>query len=368
MKIVYDSQIFCAQKYGGVSRYFCEIAPRISKLNKVSVDIVAPMYICKYLERISGDLISGFKAPVHGKLHRVQRALGIVAGDLMLRTRNIDILHETYYSPYKLGPSSVKRVLTIYDMIHEKFQSGFHVSDRTSQYKANAAKRADHVICISESTRRDVVEILKVPSEKTSVVHLGFDLMLEPGTAESNPYVEERLPYLLYVGQRGGYKNFMRLIDAMGSSKIIREQFNLVCFGGGDFTATERLAMDTKNFRTSQVSQISGSDGLLSTLYKQASMLIYPSLYEGFGIPPLEAMAHGCPVVCSDTSSMPEVVGNAAVYFDPNSVESLIAALESLASSDSLRRELTEKGRARLPFFSWDQCATSTHLIYQKLL
>jgi glycosyltransferase involved in cell wall biosynthesis len=253
-------------------------------------------------------------------------------------------------------------------MIHEKFQSGFHVSDRTSQYKANAAKRADHVICISESTRQDVVEILKVPSEKTSVVHLGFDLMLEPGAAVSNPYVEERLPYLLYVGQRGGYKNFMRLLDAMGSSNIIREQFNLVCFGGGDFTATERLAMDTKNFRTGQVSQISGSDGLLSTLYKEASMLIYPSLYEGFGIPPLEAMAHGCPVICSDTSSMPEVVGNAAVYFDPNSVESLIAALESLAFSKSLRGELVEKGRARLPFFSWDQCARSTHSIYQKLL
>jgi glycosyltransferase involved in cell wall biosynthesis len=119
---------------------------------------------------------------------------------------------------------------------------------------------------------------------------------------------------------------------------------------------------------SSQVMQFGGSDQMLAGLYEHASAFIYPSLYEGFGIPPLEAMSYGCPVVCSKTSSIPEVVGDAGEYFDPADIESMRVAIERVVTSDSHRKLLIAKGRARLKYFSWDRCAAETLDLYMKLV
>jgi glycosyltransferase involved in cell wall biosynthesis len=367
MKIAYDSQIFCSQSYGGISRYFCEIAMRIAREPGVQVSIAAPMYTNAYLTNMPANIVSGFRAPAANHFHAVRRRFGMAFGDLMLRAMAPDIVHETYYYKYGLGPRCARRVLTIYDMIHEKFASSFLHTDKTAQYKALAAERADHVICISESTRRDAFEILGLSPSKTSVIYLGFDLMKGTNGRVKGMVAPISEPFLLYVGNRGGYKNFLRLLEAYGTSAQLKARYKLICFGGGAFKADELKTMQTLGLDSDRVRQLAGDDQLLAKFYECAGAFIFPSLYEGFGIPPLEAMSHDCPVVCSNTSSIPEVVGDAGEYFDPGDVEAIRLAIERVVMSDSHRKLLIAKGRARLKCFSWDQCAAETLDIYRKL-
>ena len=370
MKIAYDQQIFRLQTYGGVSRYFCEIASRIARSPSVQVSITAPMHINAYLDQVPAGVLSGFRAP---RIERYQsdalrlafKAAGIALSEIMLRSKSPDILHETYFSARRPGPGRARRVLTLYDMIHEKFPGNFHPLDKTARNKAIAAQRADHVICISESTQRDAIEILGLPGHKTSVIHLGFDLMR--GAAAVGPPSEAQPPYLLYVGLRGGHKNFSGLLKAYAASALLRKDYALVCFGGGPFEAHERALISELGL-SGHVRQTAGDDALLAELYQGARAFVYPSLYEGFGIPPLEAMAHGCPVICSNTSSIPEVVGDAGDYFEPTDTESMRTAIEHVLGSESRRETLIECGFRRLEAFSWDRCAAQTFDVYKTLM
>lgn len=367
MKIAYDSQIFCAQSYGGVSRYYCEIASRIAVQPGVLVSITAPMYINAYLDDMPQGLVSGFRAPkvIHSRL--LLRGMGMLIGDWMLRAIAPDIVHETYYFPYRLGPRRARRVLTIHDMIHEKFASDFQHAEKIARYKALAAERADHVICVSESTRRDAIKILGLPSDKTSVIYHGFDLMNVDEKSTVDLALPTNKPFLLFVGIRGGYKNFFGLLEAFATSQHLSTAYRLICFGGGAFSTDELMRVHKLGLDNGQVMQCGGSDQLLARLYECASALVYPSLYEGFGIPPLEAMAHHCPVVCSNTSAIPEVVADAGEYFDPGDMESMRAAIERVVESDSRREALIMKGHERLKLFSWDRCAAETLDIYNAL-
>lgn len=377
MKIAYDSQIFAAQEFGGVSRYYCEIANRMAKQADLDVTIVAPMYINAYIAHVPQSLISGFQSPFSNQfpkifgtryLNLMMRGLGLVLGDIMLRSTRPDIIHETYFFPYRLGGRHARRVITIHDMIHEKFASNFGLSEKTSQFKALAAKRADHVICVSEATRKDAIEILGLNPDLTSVIYHGYDLMKTDNTPFEKLVLPTNDPFLLYVGNRGGYKNFPRLLEAYGTSPQLKDNFRLLCFGGGTFDQPELTMMQELKLDTRRVIQCAGSDQLLAELYRSASAFIYPSLYEGFGLPPLEAMAHNCAVVCSNTSSIPEVVADAGEYFDPYEVDSMRVAIEQVVSSQTRRDLLVDKGRERIKLFSWDRCAAETLDVYRNLL
>jgi glycosyltransferase involved in cell wall biosynthesis len=366
MKIAYDPQIFNSQIYGGISRYFCETATRVAKMPDTEVSIIAPMHINAYLDDVPEELVSGFRSPIkHSNV--LQRSISRVLGDFMIRRFSPTIIHETYFLPYRLGPSKARRVLTIYDMIHERLMDKNSRGYKITRYKKLAAKRADHVICISESTKRDAIEILGIPTEKISVIYLGFDLMgascMDLGASSDLNHE----PFLLYVGKREGYKNFISLLNAYGTSSLLRSTFKLICFGGGAFDSDELDAIKKLGLNTEQVLHMGGSDQVLAGLYKNAYAFIYPSLYEGFGIPPLEAMAHDCPVICSNTSSIPEVVGDAGEYFNPDDIESIRIAIEQVVKSESHRTMLMAKGRDRLRQFSWDRCASETYNVYKQL-
>lgn len=375
MKIAYDPQIFGAQTYGGISRYFCEIASRIAMMPGADVSITAPMYINNYISNLPNNIISGFRAPNMDCFQRSSgknypqlaiRSLGMLMGDLMLRFNSPDIIHETYFSPYRLGSRNLPRVTTIHDMIHEKFPKSSSYATKISQYKACAVKRADHVICVSESTKNDVIEILGLEKSKISVIHHGFSL-INQSENNANINLNTDKPYLLYVGNRSGHKNFLGLVEAYESCPNIKNNLDLICFGGGFFNDKEINFMRELGFIDGRIRHIAGNDQLLAKLYENATAFIYPSLYEGFGIPPLEAMSHNCPVICSNTSSIPEVVGDAGEYFDPHNRESMLGAIERVVESSDYRKLLISKGRKRLKNFSWDNCALRTFDIYRKL-
>jgi glycosyltransferase involved in cell wall biosynthesis len=168
------------------------------------------------------------------------------------------------------------------------------------------------------------------------------------------------------VGNRGGYKNFGKLLKAFSSSSILRE-FDLIAFGGspllpGEWDEIKRLGI------TDRVRFESGSDRDLAEHYRAATAFVYPSMYEGFGIPPLEAMSHGCPVVCSNAGAIPEVVGDAGVYFDPNNSDELRSTLERVATTEGLQADLRVRGYQRISAFSWDRCAEATAKIYREIM
>ncbi len=174
-------------------------------------------------------------------------------------------------------------------------------------------------------------------------------------------------PYFLYVGQRSGYKNFARLLNAYASLPRIRNEFDLISFGTNAFTPQEKEAIHSLGLDPMRVRHLSGDDASLAYLYRKATAFVYPSLYEGFGLPPLEAMSLGCPVLCSNTSSMPEVVGDAGLFFDPLDSEAIRQAMESVASSLELRRDLISRGTQRVKSFSYDRCAAETLAVYGSL-
>lgn len=366
MKISFDHQIFSMQRYGGISRYFFELARSLAEItfDDVEVNINSPFYVNKYLSGASSSMgVFGWSMPELRGAERFCSGVNSVLSPIIMNALQPDIVHETYYSNRPSAPRSCRTVITVYDMIHELFPQYFSMQDRTRDIKRLAVERADHVICISEHTRQDLVRLLDVPVEKTSVVHLGFSLT----TSETEDVQAPARPYLLYVGVRDGYKNFEKLLQAYASQPWLKENFDLIAFGGGGFTAYERAVIERLDV-VARVHQQGGSDQVLATCYKQAALFVYPSLYEGFGIPPLEAMSYGCPVVCSNTSSIPEVVGAAARMFDPGSMESLATALVGVLQSPETCQELRRLGLARVNEFSWNRCARETHSIYQRVL
>ncbi|MEY2702312.1 MAG: hypothetical protein RLY43_945, partial [Bacteroidota bacterium] len=177
-----------------------------------------------------------------------------------------------------------------------------------------------------------------------------------------------RKPYILFVGDRGGYKNFNNLVLAYSKSKFLKNNFSLVVFGGGEFNSDElNLLNDNKLVINDNVHIYNGTDESLAFLYKNALCMVYPSMYEGFGLPLLEAMSMGCPVVASNTSCIPEIVGNAAYLFNPYSLDDIEDSLNKVIDGEFLRAQLISNGYIRLENFSWEKCGRETFQCYKKI-
>jgi glycosyltransferase involved in cell wall biosynthesis len=378
LRVVYDHQVFGWQKYGGISRYIYEVATHLAQSEDIEVKILAIAYVNEYLKMDKSDnksnLIVGFPIPCTRRMI-IDKLVGKFNEGLSaiwLKKYPHDILHKTYYSSGNIvADPRVKVVITVHDMIHEKFseffnsKNIFNAQDQTSLIKKEAVQQADGIICVSENTKKDLIEIFNVEPSKISLVYHGYSL----NTCSSDtvaPNIPH--PYILYVGERGGYKNFNALLQAYANSSQLRNNFHLVCFGGGVFNHEDINQISTLGLPEGKVIQVSGTDKFLANLYQNAAIFVYPSLYEGFGMPLLEAMALKCPVACSNTSSLPEVVGEAAELFDPNEPDNIAEALQKILFSTEKAENLVQIGTERIKLFSWETCAEKTKQVYLSLL
>ncbi|MBT0571748.1 glycosyltransferase family 4 protein [Curvibacter sp. CHRR-16] len=367
MNVIFDYQIFAEHEYGGISRYFRALAEELCALPSIRAKILSPLYVNRYVRSAPADLIAGaYVRPGRGRRRLILATSGL-AFRASLPFFRPDIVHETYYAGRPATyPSRVRRVLTVFDMIHERCAQDFDSAEQFSAAKAKAIQRADHLFCISECTKRDLMDILGVPASKITVTYLAADPLPLPQYAASE--LTGVSPYLLYVGGRGGYKNFDNLLKAYAASSWLHENFRLVCFGGGRFSQEELQAFVDLGLSAGQVVHVGGEDEVAAALYRGAAAFIYPSRYEGFGIPLLEAMSLDCPVICSSAASIPEVVGTAGAYFDSHQVDSIRDVLESTLQSRDTLTKLVETGRRQRTLFSWSRCAAETHKIYQELM
>jgi glycosyltransferase involved in cell wall biosynthesis len=366
LRILYDEQIFLRQRYGGISRYFVELASRIGRMPGCRAHVFAPLFINDYLR--SEPSLNPFGIAIGGKGRKNYapgaRRIALALAPAYTRLVRPSAIHETYY----LKGNERKRapiVLTIYDMIHELFPETFPADDRTIELKRQAVARADQIICISEQTRDDLYRFCRIASgTRVSVVHLGGASGELTGQDETDIV---RRPFFLYVGIRRGYKNFDRLAAALGASRTLRKDMTIVCYGGGSLLDSEKEMLIANGLGESQVIHIDGARPVLRALYTHATALVYPSLYEGFGLPPLEAMSFGCPVVCGMTGGIREVVADAALACDVSDTEELKIALERMAADSLLRHELAQRGMRRAMHFSWDKCAQETLALYNEI-
>jgi glycosyltransferase involved in cell wall biosynthesis len=365
MKIAYDHQTFTYQSYGGISRYYTILAGELLKQNQ-DVGVFAGIHRNNYIADLPEDVVRGCRlAKYPPKFGKVFQSLNHGISQVQMKLWQPDIIHETYYSTLPVLNTKAVRVASVYDMIHELYRDQFSKRNKITQWKKNTFLRVDHILSISHSTKKDLVELFGIAEDKISVVHLGVDLSVFQ-TEKSKLIINDK-PYLLYVGTRSGYKNFSSFVKAFASSSQLKVNFDIIAFGGGKLNSAEHSLIKQLDLDSTHVRQVSGDDQKLTQLYANAAAFVFPSLYEGFGLPPLEAMAAGCPVVSSNTSSMPEVVRNAGEYFDPNNIESIRTAIEQVVFSEDLRRNLITTGYENIKSFSWQKCTTETLEIYQKL-
>ena len=228
-------------------------------------------------------------------------------------------------------------------------------------------KRASHIIAISQNTKSDLIKYLNIPRERITVIYVGVDhSIFKPVKAK---LFHEA--YILYVGSERARKNLNRLLQAFSRLKGEFKGLKLVKVGSpgrsDEFRKRTIKQIESLGLDEDVIFMDWVAENDLPHFYSAASLLAYPSLYEGFGLPVLEAMACGCPVITSNTSSLPEVVGDAAIMVDPYDVDALARAMRKVLTNEGLRKAMIEKGLAQAKKFSWEKTAKETLEVYKKV-
>ncbi len=358
--ILYDYQIFDSQEIGGISRYFCEIIRRIKIRKDISVKYSSNYYLRHWnLGRHRIPLPKWILKRYQNKCEKKNISFTIKK----LTHKSSYLFHPTYYDPYFLEfIGNNPFVITVHDMIHEIFPHIFTDSRIVAQQKKELILRANHIIAISENTKNDIITILNVNPNKIDVIHHGTSMKAFNGSYSLD------LPhkYLLYVGSRTPYKNFIPFLNVFSILSQEISDLYLVCTGL-PFNENELNTISTLNL-SNKVTQISASDKELSELYSRAELFVFPSLYEGFGIPILEAYACGCPIALSNTSCFPEIAGKAGAYFNPYSEQSMLETLRDIIGNKTKQKQLITAGKERLKCYSWEEAAKRTEAVYNKVL
>lgn len=277
----------------------------------------------------------------------------------------VQVYHPSNYSSLVFQWSRSPLVLTANDMIPELYPQDFPDIKKRLKTKLKCFFRADRIIAISQTTRNDLLEFYNLPKNKITVIYPGVPLL----EIAPQPLLQPRTrPFILYVGSRKqAYKNFKNLLIAYGANKNIHNHFDLVCCGGTPFTRAE-LRLMAKLGCVKTVFQRSADDSQLAFLYSRASALVYPSLYEGFGLPPLEAQAHLCPTITSEIDVFKEVLGDSTAFFNPNDPQTMATAIESVLYDQTLRSTLVAKGTQNVTHYNWQHMTHDVYDLYEKLL
>ncbi len=363
MQILYDGFIYSLQSVGGINRYFLNVINRLPE-EYIPVLTVPGSNKLNFPSHVNLELLK-FKRFRPSRLSSNLEKIYFY-GALKLKG-TFDLQHPTYYSmltPNKYNPVKSPMIRTVYDMIHELYPETMDPTGYQVALKKKTIANADYIICISENTKKDLINYYAVPEEKIQVIYIATDFLIEMSYGPES--VPDR-PYFLYVGGREtAYKNFFGFLESL--AKVVKTNPDIgLCVVGSQFTEVESQFINSLNLSTNVINFGYVPDNQLAKLYRQSLAFVYPSLYEGFGIPPLEAMACGSLVVTTNRASLPEVVGDAAILFDPDSKDELAFILEQITKGFNQRQEFVAKGFERANLFSWDKTASQTISLYRTL-
>lgn len=382
MRILYDHQMFSLQNIGGISRCFAELYKNLPNGIEAHISLIESdnvyikeMNLCGV--RPKRDGINHFICHRHfpGKWYlyewynRIKKQNESFDNNLNnsikeLEKGDFDIFHPTYFSDYFLPYLNGKPfVLTIHDMIPEIYSQYSQFNKFQIEKKRKLAPLASAIIAVSENTKKDIIRILDVPEEKVHVIYHGASL-----TTPSKFFPLFHFPYILYVGDRRGYKNFIPFVQQTASVLKRHKGLHVVCTGH-PFTADEKKLFKEYEVNKLFINYWAKNDADLYTLYNHAECFVYPSGYEGFGIPILEAFQANCPVILNQASCFPEIAKDAAIYFEMGSEKNNLSdKLETVLSMGAEEKEhLLIKQRTRLKDFSWKKSAEKLSQIYYSL-
>lgn len=388
MNVFFDYQAFEIQKIGGVSRSYAELISRLQNLDgckcKVGVKESDNVHLreCGIVDGIkplhyTHDRLFGGKKSFKGQRSLTRKVLGIMGHQddgininqeyciKQIKRQSFDVFEPTFFDSYFLPYLKDKPfVLTVHDMIPELFPRFFSRDDYQIVQKKKLCPLANRIHVPSMKTKEDLVAILDVDPDKIIVIpHGGPEL-------NTSALTYERLfdfPYVLYVGDRYGYKNFVPFLCAIAKEMNNHKDLRLVCTGKG-FSEEEQKLIAELGLRD-RVVYCFANNNSFGSLYHYAVAFVYPSAYEGFGMPILEAFAYGCPVMLNDASCFPEVAGDAAVYFsmseEKTDFNDKFQYMYFMSSED--RAGLIAKGFDRLKTYSWEASAKALFELYNEL-
>ena len=372
MKVLYDNFIFQHQTIGGISRYCYELMNYYYKSK--CLDFKFPIYysLNQYIQNAPftpqmNFYMKSFLCKI-GEFRSFLRKKNKSSVIRELKSKKYDIFHPSYFDDYFLDAldkaPNTKLVITIYDMIIEAFADEFGENEqKLSRYKDIIAHRADKIFTISEFSKSEILKYYPdITEDKVKVIHLASALK------EKEENISLTLPekYLLFVGARRFYKNFKFMLNSI--APLIKEkQIPLVVASPWDFDEEETKIINDKNI-SNLIIHMKPTDGELAHLYKNALCYIFPSMYEGFGIPVLEAFEFDCPVITSNIASLPEVGSYACEYFDPKDENSIYETVKKVVENDDLRQQMKINGKKRLEDFSWEKTAIKTMQEYERVL
>jgi glycosyltransferase involved in cell wall biosynthesis len=366
MKIFYDHQIFNLQEYGGISRYFYELINRFKGKSdqKVTSTILSNNHYLKFSK--NAHSIPFFPRNKFRGKDWVMNLVNKSNSERILKQGNFDVFHPTSYDSYFLRNLKGRPfVLTVYDLITEKLSAKYEYLATETKIMADKKlliQNANKIIAISKNTKKDIIEYYDVEPSRIEVIYLGNSFDFNP--TPNLDFIQSE--YVLFVGNRWIYKNFTFFLKSV-SELLLNHNLKLVCAGGPEFSIEERELIIELCLENNIIHKKSINNDLLSSLYSKALFFVFPSVYEGFGIPILEAFACKCPVLMSKGSSMEEVGEDAAAYFDPFDSNSMYKEFSEMINNSDLRNKLSEKGTKRVRDFSWDKTFTKTCNVYNSL-
>lgn len=353
MKVLFDHQIF-NYVYGGASKYF---AMMINSLPKGTWKTTSLFPSNEYARE--KNIMKTYPYRFRGQAV-VCDLLNRPYTNFMLRRGGYDVFHQTNFGTYCLKSLAKKPMVTTY---HDANLSTFDPHPEIVLRQKKSLERADAIVCVSENTKRDMLKFFDVDESKVHVVYHGIELpRLDLLPAER--IIEN--PYILYVGRRSEYKNFRRFIQAFANIHANYADIKLVCTSNK--FSFEELEMFKSLHIDDTVVNLGANEQTMLRLYRDALFFVFPSLYEGFGMPILESWSCHCPVLLAKASCFPEIAGNAGLYFDPKDLDSIYSAMKEAIDDSSIRKELITRGDERVKLFSWEKCAEEHFRIYQSLV
>ena len=361
MRVALDEQIFAIQRYGGISRLFYEQARAFVTDSELDIDL-APLSAPVVNEYLLAD-------PALAAHLRATRASGpyrALAQYLMRRRHHspVDIVHNTFYMPRGLAEhADARRIVTVYDMIPEIMPKTRRRLDFLTE-KHRYVREAAHIVCISESTRRDLFRVYPDIHAPVTIAYPGVSPAFRPDSPRLTGLPE---PYVLHVGNRSSYKDGATLLRAFGVIATAFPDHTLLLVGGGGLSREERILVVQAGL-PGRVVQVNLTDAEVPSAYAQADVTVFPSRYEGFGLPAVEAMASGSPLILADTSSLPEVGGSAARYFPPGDDQRLASVLADVLQDTSQQRDMRAAGFTQASRFTWQGYARANVEAYRETL
>jgi len=368
MRILYDHQAFSLQNLGGITVYYFELATRLSHVRDVSAEVHLGLHNSVYsFEEAAvetGLRVVGWRSKMRPGLERYA-VNEVLTGAIAAFSGQYDVYHTTLYRRMPTVRARVT-VATNHDCTQERYPEFFKDAGRVTRAKRALYRETDMIFCVSKISQRDVLTYYNVDPARTRVINQGVPHLRRDPDSAREFIASLRRPYLLYVGARYSYKNFAGLVEAFATGGFSQD-YDLIAVGGGNFTQAEKSEIARHGVERAVLQWGFVNDAVLAEAYSRATLFVSPSFYEGFGLPPLEALTVGCPVLASSTASVPEICGDAAMYFNPTQPGDLVRGLGD-ALNDPERDGRRIRGFIQAARYSWQTNAEKTLAVYRELL